>query len=280
METINIVFCSDNNYAQPTGVAIYSLLDNFLSDKYEIKITVLDGGISEENRSKIKTIAKNFTTEIEFIKISNEIFKDCKYIGRYTLVAYYRLIIPDILGQNVKKAIYFDGDILVLGNIVELYEKDVTNYLIAAVQAKREGPEYFAAGQLLMNLEELRKFDFVKKVLDFIRTDNRKLDWPDQDILNFVCEGRFLKLEDKWGFEIERSGGKITPEPIILHYSTPFKPWNRFYHNYYQKYYRKYLKKWPDYRIEKTEFKVAIKQILKYIPFSIPVTRLIKKIKK
>lgn len=277
METINIIFASNDNYAQPMGVAIYSLLDNFLSDKYIIKIIILDGGILEGNKDKIKEIGKKFSVEIEFVKISDEIFKEVKYIGRYTLATYYRLIIPNILGQEVKKALYLDCDILVMGNIVELYKKDINNYLLGAVQARcYENRKYFSAGVLLINLEKMRAENFVEKAFDFIKINTEELDQGDQTVLNYICKDKWLRLENIWNFEIERSEQKVFPSPIVLHYITNYKPWHRFYHNYYQKYYRKYIKKWPGYKIQNPGLKVAAKQILKYIPFSVPLARLVK----
>jgi lipopolysaccharide biosynthesis glycosyltransferase len=278
METINIFFASNDNYAQPMGIAIHSLLDNFRSDKYKVKITILDGDISEDNKIKIKNVGKRFSTQIEFTKVSNEIFKDCKNLGRYTIVAYYRLIIPNILGEDVKKAIYLDSDILVMGNITELYEKNIDNYLIGAVQAKNTNQKYFGSGVLLMNIEEMKKRSFVENVFESIKKSNQKsnYNYTDQDIANMVCKDQWFELDYIWNFEIERSERKHTPNPMILHYITPFKPWYRFYHNYYQKYYLKYLKKWPNYRIERTDFKTAVKQILKYIPLSTNLVRLVK----
>jgi lipopolysaccharide biosynthesis glycosyltransferase len=257
---------------------MFSLLDNFHSEKYKLKINILDGGISEENKIKINDIGKKFSTQVEFIKIREEIFKDVKSIGRYTIVAYYRFIIPDILEIDVKKAIYLDCDILVIGNIVELYEKNIDNYLLGAIQARCfENKIYFSSGVLLMNLEKMRSENTVKRLFDYIKKNNEELDNPDQDILNFVCKGRWLKLDNIWNFEIERSENKIIPDPIVLHYATNYKPWYRFYHNYYQKYYKKYLKKWPGYKITNPNLNIAFKQIIKYIPFSIFFARKIKK---
>jgi lipopolysaccharide biosynthesis glycosyltransferase len=277
METINIAFASDNGYAQPMGVAIYSLLDNFHSVEYKIKVTILDGGILEENKKKIVEIGERFSTEIEFKKISNEIFKDCKNVGRYTLVTYYSLINPSVFGNEVKKAIHLDCDILVIGNIAELYKKNINGYLVAAVQARFVDKKYFTNGVLLMNLEKMRKENFTKRAFDFIKENDGKLNYFDQDVWNSICKDQWLELSNIWNFEIERSERKIIPEPIILHYATSYKPWHRFYHNYYQKEYLKYLKKWPDYKIWKIDSTVAIKQLIKYIPFSISIVRFVKR---
>ena len=50
-DTLNVVYSTDDNYAQHTGVSIISLLDNnrhFLN----IEIYIIDNNISSENREK------------------------------------------------------------------------------------------------------------------------------------------------------------------------------------------------------------------------------------
>ena len=63
METINIVFSSDNNYAQYMGVAICSIFEN-KKVGYLIDIYVLDGGISEDNKSKLKVLEDRYNFKI------------------------------------------------------------------------------------------------------------------------------------------------------------------------------------------------------------------------
>ena len=60
---MNILLASDNNYAPLLGVTIYSLLENNENDFENIAIYILDGGISEVNKNKIREIFsrdKNF----------------------------------------------------------------------------------------------------------------------------------------------------------------------------------------------------------------------------
>lgn len=290
-EVINIVTTSDNNYAQPLSVSIYSMMDNFSSENYKLKISVLDGGITNENKNKIERLCKKFNTEIVFIKISNDNFINFPLIARFTTAIYYRLLIPKIFDINTEKVIYLDSDILVLGNVAKLYEINIDNFYIGAVkdfisneQLSRTDISFykyikkmFNAGLLVMNLKKMREDNFVQKSFDFTEEHADELPLLDQDILNFICKDNWLELDKVWNYQMDISQEKITPKPNILHYTNSYKPWHRFYYNYYQKDYKKYLKKaWPDYKIKPVPFKVAIKQLIKHIPFSVYITRKVK----
>lgn len=283
---------SDDNYAQPLGASLCSMFDNFKSDKYILKILILDGGITEENKIKINKIGNIFNKEIIFKKISNDDFKKFPLVQYFSIVMYYRLLIPTFFKEIANKVIYVDCDTLVLGNIASLYETNIDNFYLGAIRDNVESSvlklgcpfykyikKYFNSGVLLMNIKKMNEDDFVKKSFDFINEHSSELLYPDQDTLNYLCIDNWYELNKEWNTQLDRSSGEIKPRPSILHYTTGYKPWHAFYHNYYQKYYMGYLKKaWPDYKIKPVDFKTTIKQLIKYIPFSLLLVRLFKKI--
>jgi lipopolysaccharide biosynthesis glycosyltransferase len=131
--------------------------------------------------------------------------------------------------------------------------------------------KYFNSGILLMNLDKMRQEDFTAKAIEFVKKHSKELIYADQDVLNFLCIDKWLPLEKKWNLQVDRSQTRVKPDPIILHYTTGYKPWCRFYNNYYQRFYKHYLKKWPEYKIKETTTLIAAKQIIKFIPYSVPI---------
>ena len=93
------------------------------------------------------------------------------------MTTYFRLFIASLYPQY-NKAIYLDSDIVVLHDVAELFNIDIGNNLVGAVpddiiqknEVFQEYVEkvvgvssyknYFNAGVLVMNLEELRNFHF------------------------------------------------------------------------------------------------------------------------
>ena len=68
---IPIFFSTDDNYIPFLAVAIRSIIDNASSD-YNYKINVLNTGLKDENKNKIKKLeTSNF--EIEFINIDKKL---------------------------------------------------------------------------------------------------------------------------------------------------------------------------------------------------------------
>ena len=65
---INIVFASDNNYAQHTAVAMASVLVNTKVPQ-KIQFYLIDDEIQTENKEKITKTVQKLGGSVEFIKI-------------------------------------------------------------------------------------------------------------------------------------------------------------------------------------------------------------------
>ena len=251
---IPVVFSSDHNFIMPTYVAIYSMLRNS-SSKCKIFLLVADD-VTEEDKSILLKLSSEYGSEIVFIPIG-DIFDHTFCIRGISKATYFRLLIPWII-PDYDKVIYLDGDIVVTGDITELYQWPIINdNLICGVRTpnystnrnlrnriSKEGldyNEYINAGILIINSKELRKEEFKQIFLSHI---GKKYYFQDQDILNITCKGRigFLPLKFNYGGviwpKIEAqfiAGGLATSNevkeavcsPVIVHYAGA-KPWKAF----------------------------------------------------
>lgn len=267
-EIIPIFFAVDDGYIPFLAVSLQSLVENSSkNNKYVIK--VLYTNISEENRNKIMKYERE-NVNIEFVDLNYYIekVKDKLYTrDYYSKTTYFRLFIPDLYPQY-DKALYLDSDIVILSDIADLYNQEIGDNLVAgvpdgAVQNIAEFQEYvekvvgvanynnyFNAGILLMNLDELRKFKFQEKFLYLLETIKFQVA-QDQDYLNRLCKGRVKILEENWNkMPITLSENK--EEIKLIHYNLDFKPWH-FEDILYQEYFWKYA--------EATEYIDIIKKI-------------------
>ena len=259
LEVIPIFFAIDDGYMPFLAVALESLIENS-SKKYYYSIKILYTNISEENKKKINKY-KRENVNIEFVDLNYyiETVKDKLYTrDYYTNTTYFRLFIANLYPQY-NKAIYLDSDIVVLGDIAELYNQDMGDNLIAAapddvIQTTKVFQEYaekvvgvadyrnyFNAGILLMNLDEFRKFDFQNKFLYLLETIKFTVA-QDQDYLNRLCKG-IVKIIDK-AWDTMPIGNETLEEKDlkIVHYNLADKPWH--YDNIkYKEYFWKYAKK-------------------------------------
>ena len=264
---IPVFFAVDDGYIPFLGIALKSLIDN-ASDENKYQIKILYTNVSGENIRRIKKYEKE-NINIEFVDLNKQLedIKEKLYTRNYfSNTTYYRLFIPELYPEY-KKAIYIDSDTICLTDIANLYNIDMKNNLIAgvpdgAIQAidvfkdyvervvgVSDYNNYFNAGIIVMNLEELRKYKFQDKFIYMLGKVRFEVA-QDQDYMNRLCKGRVKLLDFSWNRMPIM--GKQTGYINIIHYNLGAKPWY-FDDVLYQEYFWKYA--------EKTDFYNEIKEI-------------------
>lgn len=264
---IPVFFAVDDGYIPFLGIALKSLIDN-ASDENKYQIKILYTNVSGENIRRIKKYEKE-NINIEFVDLNKQLedIKEKLYTRNYfSNTTYYRLFIPELYPEY-KKAIYIDSDTICLTDIANLYNIDMENNLIAgvpdgAIQAidvfkdyvervvgVSDYNNYFNAGIIVMNLEELRKYKFQDKFIYMLGKVRFEVA-QDQDYMNRLCKGRVKLLDFSWNRMPIM--GKQTGDINIIHYNLGAKPWY-FDDVLYQEYFWKYA--------EKTDFYNEIKEI-------------------
>lgn len=209
---MNVLFSADNNYAPHLGVAIHSLLKNNEKDFDKINLYILDGGISQINKDKIKSIVDNYEihANLEFIKYDDiDEVLGINIKATRALSTYARLFAPSLLDSEIDKILYLDCDAIIEGSLKDLWQTDIDDYYCAAVLDA--GPEYintflnqpksqdhFNAGMLLINLKKWREDKLEEKFLNYIVENKGKVFHNDQGVINVICKGKILKLHPKF----------------------------------------------------------------------------------
>jgi lipopolysaccharide biosynthesis glycosyltransferase len=256
-EPIIIVCAANNIYAIPLGVVIFSALANLESNR-QVIFFIIDGGISKNNKNKLLEIIKSSNAEIRWLKPLDGIFDHLVVRGHIAKESYFRLLIPYLLSNQFSKVIYLDCDLIVQGDLSHLWDMDINNEYLLAVQdvgipyiSSTYGLmnyqelgipadyKYFNSGVLVINLEKWRSDNISKKVIDYIEKNSEYIRWCDQDGLNAVLAGKWSELETKWNQtcrfhqyskrETSFTKEKREREPndtCIIHFATSLKPWN------------------------------------------------------
>lgn len=242
--TIPIFFTIDNGYAPFLGVALNSAIKNCSPDRY-YKAIILHENVSEENKNKIAALAReNF--EIEFVpmgaglesitdRMSNRL--RCDY---FTLTIYFRLFIPTMFPQY-DKGIYIDSDVVLLGDLAELFDTEIGDnfigacpdlsvvevpplclYMEEAVGVDRH--KYVNSGVLLMNLKKMREVRFDERFLELLNTYHFDCIAPDQDYLNAMCHGKIYYLNEVWD-AMPNDNNPPLKDARLIHYNLFSKPW-------------------------------------------------------
>lgn len=262
MENKNVIpifFAVDDGYIPFLAVSLQSLIENSKKENFYL-IKILYTNISEENQKKIQKFEQE-NVSIEFVDLNYYIekIKDKLYTrDYYSKTTYFRLFIPNLYPQYTK-ALYLDSDIVVLEDVADLYNTNMENDLVAAapddviqtIEVFQEYAEkvvgvadyknYFNAGVLLMNLDELRKFDFQEKFiysLDKIKFSVAQ----DQDYLNRLCKGRVKIVDSNWNRMPIAREKENQGDIKLIHYNLAYKPWH-FEDILYKDYFWNYAKK-------------------------------------
>ncbi|MBU0631308.1 glycosyltransferase family 8 protein [bacterium] len=272
MDTKNIVFTADNNYIQHLAVTLVSLLENNKDEKF--KLFIFSSDITDANKEKIAQIIKPYNCEVEYIVFDRKIFEHID-AGRYSIATYYRLLMPKYL--NVDKLLYLDVDMVINDSIKELYETDIENYYVAAVEdawrdkayrnrlGMSEDAKYFNAGVLVVNLKRWREENLFDVFIEYEKNSKIELESHDQDIFNAIFNGNWKRLPLKYN-QYEKNPDldkhnllkiftqeEITEaqeHPVIVHYIGGRKPWHYRNEHVQKALYWKYLKMTPfkDYK--------------------------------
>lgn len=229
---IPIFLSSDNNYVPYIATTIASICDNTAAF---CEFYILDGGIKTDNKTKIKTLMEQYNNfSIEYINIDTEkYFKNFVTNSYITLPTYYRFIIPQ-LKLNLERILYLDVDIIVKGDIQELFNTNLDNKVLGAIKdlgdsyyIKRlkfnveidPSHTYFNAGVLLIDCKKWREQNISEKLFNTEKKYRGKLLCNDQDVLNKVFENNYKMLLEKF------NALTLKGDTVIRHYYSKPKPW-------------------------------------------------------
>lgn len=273
---IPIVFATDINYAPYVGVTISSLIEN-ASNKYYYDIYVFHTELSQDYIKLFEKIkGENFSVKCIDINIYLDNDINLYENFHFSKAMYYRILIPSIL-SNYSKVIYLDSDMIVLGDISELFNNDLDGFILGGVndimhstsknyvaeKIKLNPNRYINSGMLLINCDEFKRLRIKEKCFEILKESKIKFRYPDQDIINIACNGKIKFLDPSWNYiwhynfpRYNQSSDLLLSEKDeieyikkslninIIHYTSNIKPWNN-YNTKYTKYFFDYVRKTP-----------------------------------
>lgn len=271
-QKINIVFASDDNYIQHATVAMMSIMQNS-SRQNCLSCYILDDGVSISAKEKVYQTFRDTNVKVHFICADVKRLENLFVSGQLSRAAYLRLQMAELLPATVERAIYLDCDLVVLKNIVELWNIDLQHHALGAVpdygimasgkdwpRKQRElgfEPDdvYFNSGMLLVDVAAWRKNGYGSKIIEAVKKHNYQ--HHDQDALNVMFHKNWLPLPLQWNVippvwnlflkilckaKFRERAIQARREMAILHYAGGYKPWEYpetvSFNTHYYKYFR------------------------------------------
>jgi len=267
---VPIVLITDENYVMPTSVLITSLIVN-KNENTCYKIYIFTTNISEQSKNILSSLQSK---EIEIVLINNfsiekynDVLEKHRHVSKNAIIKFF---IADILiCENI--VLYLDSDILVFGDLYNLYHLNIEDYYAGVVKdvITKRGKNnhlkmlnfpfdaYFNTGVMLMNLSKLREEKLSNKLIDY-RINGYNI-FMDQDAFNmifgenvfylsyrynllhvYVAWWNSKQLADFYKEKVPQKKIDIYKNTLILHLGGPYKPWifnigylSRLYLEYY-----------------------------------------------
>lgn len=306
---LHIAIASDENYARFVAIVIASVLDNNKSFD-RISFHLLSNGIEINTIKKISEAVDPGNSELKVYDISDLPTRlGITVPPSIALTSYARLFMEELISHDVSQILYLDTDIVVNGDLRELWATDLGNNYVGGCLDIFSGTTfktdvgllvddpYINSGMLLINLDMWRRHNIANKFVKFLFQHNGNIYHADQGIINGVCKGRITIFPPEYNvfstvlsyqynvvqkimkpYYSEDSYLNARANPVILHYTEGFynRPWKRNCVHPYKETYLKYasMTAWKNYSLMPDNRSLVVK-ILSYIflKFPYPVYR-------
>ncbi|MDR0733163.1 MAG: glycosyltransferase family 8 protein [Dysgonamonadaceae bacterium] len=271
MDAIHALSCVDKRYLQHLEVLIISLFENKTCPNAVIYHILYDNDLNDADKKPFTDIEKKYHATVVFHDVGrlSQKYEHVVRYGHVSRAGLYRISIPEIFSSDITKVLYLDCDIVINGDIFDLWNTDISNYAVAAVEdavsfSRHQAlmmPEkslYFNSGVLLINLEKWALLNATDKILKFMIDFPERRAYNDQDGLNAFLHDSWLRLPPKYNQQsalyylpckrLVYSGKEYAEairHPVIIHYIGVIKdtkPWHYIDIHPLKKYYYKYLK--------------------------------------
>lgn len=253
---IHIAAACDEAYAMPLAVMLRSLADN-LGTGRSVVVHIMFDTLSPETRARLQASAPTDRLQIQWTSINHtgitSAFTPLRAYDHISPASYFRLLLPDVLPLELQRVIYLDCDLVVSADIGMLWDLDLDGHYAAAVPELTEDShlvsspqgirlwrelglsadlEQFNSGVLLINLDKWRTEFIRQRALIYLEQAADWLRWHDQEALNAIFAGDWLRLDAHWNLTMRwlMENVPVTYQPpCIIHYHSAEKPWHTGY---------------------------------------------------
>ena len=278
-QVINIALAADRNYAEQ----IITLIKSVCYHHKNVRFYLIHKDYPYEWFVALNKHLVELATEIIPVMILKPFEFDIKLLEHITPASFYRYMIPEIPEDRV---LYLDSDIVVDGNIEEMYFSDFNEKYAFAVEDMYishtkhcyiEFPEmkpYFNSGVLLINNKLWQEYDLFEHLIQTTKA-YPKVIYGDQDILNILLKNKWEILSSVYNYQTgvihgfprleenmsdkerlekyQRQANEIQPK--IIHYTSKYKPWlnNKYFVLLREKYWFYYQLSWEEIKKHQQE---------------------------
>ncbi len=248
---IEIGLCTDQRYARYCGICITSIFESNRANS--VRVHILTDGLDEQTQQRLATTADRYKQHVVIHTIDTEQVDALRTTERFARATYFRLLFPDVLEPQIDKLLYMDCDVLVVDDLLPLWQTDLQGKAIGMAwdqdadniihQNRLNTPLTYAnSGVLLLNLARWREEKLGKACVHYIDTYPERCLYVDQDAINallhtdkiwfdprFNLQELYYFAPENWQLHRDKHAQihRAVSQPAIIHYTGMYKPWDR-----------------------------------------------------
>ncbi len=264
VEEKNIAISINSKYLKYLLTMLSSFFKN---NKYHVSIYLLYSSLYEAEIDKIRSLVEKNNSNLICIKIEKE--KAPKFITMdyFSIEASYRLLLPYVLPNKVKRIVWIDSDMIIRGDISKLFSLNIGNNIIACCKdishigntinpnlsrlKIKSTDNYFNSGLIVFDVIKYKNVFDIKEYNRIIKKIAGVIKYPDQDILNCSLQSKIYELDSNYNVYFtsdykhknKNNIKQMKKNGKIYHYISNIKPDNYKYLNFGFNEYWKYAKK-------------------------------------
>ena len=254
LDEISILLSADENYARQCAITLLSVLSNTAAPK-KVHFYLLTPDLANNSRNFLERLCLHFGATLSVLSVSLQQFESLPLLNKHlSLSTYMRLLGPDLC-PACDRLLYLDCDLVVLGDIAELFHYDLSSLPLGAVPHVSfpyqkvftdsfyplEEDQYFNAGVLVIDAKYWRASNLTQAILELAAVHKDKLTFEDQDLLNIFFWNNYAHLPGTWNVEDRLYNEKLLgifqgeetrhrmKLPQLIHYTGSNKPWRKQY---------------------------------------------------
>ena len=246
---MNIAIAVNRAYVKYAYVMLTSLCQH---QNEQLNIYILHHDLVAEDQDLLSPLIKEYSITLHFIYVPDHLLPPPEVLraNSWGVETYFRLLLVDLLPDTLDRALYIDVDMIINKPLNDFYFCELGSNKLAACRdftgtppfedyrqelfAELISPDfiYFNAGITLFNLSVLRPFYNFAYYMDTAQKLDYKIQFPDQDLLNYCHWNEVLLFdENKYNLYARRAytdqGAtlqSVKQTSHVVHFATA-KPW-------------------------------------------------------
>jgi len=258
---ITIIVVTDNHYVILLAALLKSIEKNHKSAE-KIHLYIVEDKVNNKNKIKLRASVCPIMITIHWVKMTSVIPAGVRLpidLTSYPLNIYVRLFSPNIVPSGTEKALFLDVDLIFMEDISKIWNTQLGNNVLGAVQDSRilsfdnswggilnyqklgfdPNTKYFNTGLLLININMWKKQQLTQRTLNCVNQNIKYANYPEQYGLNVVLANQWIELDARWNYF---ATGDLEG-PFVIHFISR-KPIYKSYNNnlHYKEIFYNYLK--------------------------------------